>query len=377
MYQSGREAIDQVVNFGATYRSVLRNVDPMDILRKYNAKNIHYEGNKIIHSCLLDQVNPHHSHGDENASAVMFADTLSYNCWSYGGGSILWFIQEMEGVNSDEALNILAELMQDRWDNDSYSIVEYVKSVFKERSDQQIPVYSKVILRPWLKIHPYLTEERGISETAIQRLRLGYDEDDDKIVIPHFWKGDLVGWQKRRLPTTPDEPGNPKYKSSTDFPRRTTLYNYDRVVKRGHRDVVVVESPMSVAKAETFFDLGATHFGNVVGSFGAAITNQQLEYLKNFDSVTVYFDADAAGYKGALKAYNQLKNSVKVFLIPPLTSEDLSDLDLDRAEGMMGKAKLGALIGRDFSKKLEEIRVVQKVQQRGESRGSADSGASR
>jgi DNA primase len=90
----------------------------------------------------------------------------------------------------------------------------------------------------------------------------------------------LVGWQARRL-----DGGKPKYKNSPDFPKDTTLFNYDYL-----RDtVVIVESPMSVMRHWH-------HMPYVEATFGAAITNEQLRLISKHPKVILFLDNDKAGW---------------------------------------------------------------------------------
>jgi DNA primase len=72
---------------------------------------------------------------------------------------------------------------------------------------------------------------------------------------------------------------SPKYKSSKDFPRSRTLFNYDTVTERGHRSAILVESPMSVLKAESWVDDGHSEFSNTLATFGANVSDEQIEIV--------------------------------------------------------------------------------------------------
>ena len=174
--------------------------------------------------------------------------------------------------------------------------------------------------------HPYLTS-RGITEEAVEMLHLGWDEADNRIVFPHFFKGQLVGFQKRAIPPGPwpeSAEQDPKYKSSLGFPKAETLYGYDYCRTRSLMDmhkmthVVVVESPMSVAKA---YSLGIPY---VLATFGAKVTPSQLALLHDFASVTVWFDDDPAGRAGERTLVNGLSVS-KVLVVDPEPGRDLGD----------------------------------------------------
>jgi DNA primase len=81
---------------------------------------------------------------------------------------------------------------------------------------------------------------------------------------------------------------------------------------------VVVESPMSVAKAVT---LGIP---NVCATFGAKVTQHQIDLLKPFGTVTVWFDNDNAGRSGERKLVDGLYRHTDVRVVTP-DFRDLGD----------------------------------------------------
>jgi DNA primase len=85
--------------------------------------------------------------------------------------------------------------------------------------------------------------------------------------------------------------------------------------------VVVVESPMSVAKAHS---LGVA---NVVATFGAKVSQNQIDFLKGFSEVIVWFDADNAGDLAARKVAKNLYRHTTVKLVVSEEGKDLADYD--------------------------------------------------
>ncbi len=351
--QVGYGAATKREKFQADYRETLQSIDPKSVLEHYGAKNIIEQGDELIHSCLIDKVTQHHKHGDSSPSASLNSSDLLYNCWSYGGGDVLWFIQEMEGCDRYDALHILTQFIEDT-DQPSKSIIETLKEIFGrgEEASAPIPRYNNILLEPWLAIHPYMTEVRGFNESTLQRFAIGYDEEYAQIVIPHYWKGKLVGYQKRRLdcpewPMTPlvDDKGQhiPKYKNSTGFPKDKTLYNYDNVVERGFTSVVVVESVMSVLRAESWVDEGHEEWGNTICTFAAKTTPTQINILQQFDEIILMLDNDPAGWGGTVKLYNGLKDFCRIKIVDMPVDVDLGDMDLPDAVIAKASARPGSL----------------------------------
>jgi DNA primase len=352
----------------------LRRVDAEAVLDHYGPENVidrtGRNGRELIHSCLIDRVDPHHAHGDANPSASLNVDKKVYNCYSYGGGDIFWLMTLLEGKSAfHEIVPLLREFLGDSTvDTESFiAEVEKYLSSSNAYSKESLPRYHERILHQWDNYHPYL-KHRGVSFEAAKRLRIGYDESNVRITFPHWVDGVLVGWQKRKLTdprwpvTPPDVDGQgrlfepPKYKNSAGFPKDSTIYNLDRVLDRKARDVLVVESPMSVAKAETFWDgTPDDPFGAVVATFGSEVNDDQLKELRVFDSVTVWMDSDYAGRKSSYRLLDGLWRFTATWHVEPEDDTDLGDYS-DRSEaqsilkareaGVIALSRLEASYGR-------------------------------
>lgn len=307
----------------------MRRIDCEAVLEHYGAQNVHRDGDEIVHSCIIDTVEPHHTHGDATPSARMNVDKKLYNCWSYGGGDIFWLILQMEGKQHFyEIAPMLSKFLGDAV-TDTRSFVEEIEGFFRREDEPPLPMYHEQALKGWMFYHPYL-ETRGIDFETAQRLSIGYDERMNRIVIPVYQGPTLVGWQKRSIPQSDEWPATkppegqgyvPKYLNPPGFPKHRVLYNLNRVEDRGERTVILVESPFSVIKAEA---LGVK---NVVASFGASPSTEQLKQLRKFDKVYVWYDDDDAGYRGASLAIEGLLHYTNVVLVTPDGNKDLGDYD--------------------------------------------------
>lgn len=330
----------------ALYDEYRRRLDARAVLEHYDAQNqTELSGSEgtteIVHSCLIDRVEPHHTNGDANPSACLNIEKKLYTCYSGGwSGDLFHLIAKMEGKDTlAEALPVIGQFL-------TGTVVE--TEDFRTELDRLLsrpdaaliepPTYHERILAPWALVHPYLYEERGITVEAASALQIGFDERENRIVFPHFFDGKLLGWQKRAIPPRPGWPGSPsqwpKYRSSSGLPKSETLYHYDQA--RRYRHVIVVESPMSVAKAVS---LG---IDNVVATFGAKVSGRQIDLLKAFDSVWIWFDADPishAGLLGERKIAQALYRHTEVNVVIPEEGKDLGDYDTaDEVLSMLARA---------------------------------------
>ena len=81
---------------------------------------------------------------------------------------------------------------------------------------------------------------------------------------------------------------------------------------------------MSVARAHS---LGLF---NVVATFGASVSPQQIDLLKDFSQVIVWSDDDLAGKKGEKRLVEGLYRHTRVDVVTPSKGRDLGDSSSER-----------------------------------------------
>jgi DNA primase len=181
----------------------------------------------------------------------------------------------------------------------------------------------------------------------------------NRIVFPHFWNGRLVGWQQRSIPADPrwpaSDPAIPKYKNSSGFPKSETFYGAQWL--KNSDTVIVVESPMSVAKAHS---IGLT---NVLATFGAKVSSSQIDLLKGFSHVVLWFDADHAGKLAEKKVTKGLFGFTDVKVVAPEENKDLADYQtLEEVIAMIDSAVPSALVLAQWDR--EKLNVTKKSKKR-------------
>lgn len=315
------------------YRDYLRRLDARALLDHYGVQNDHEETThagetEVIHSCLLDRVDRHHNNGDQNPSAACNLDRKLYICYSYWGGDLFHLVMKLENKDSFEAiLPVVAPFLAGAVAEPD-DFLEELEGMLAGGTaySASLPSYSDRVLAPWAFVHPYL-HERGIDSETASRLKIGWREDDNRITIPHFWDGNLVGWQSRAVPDRPGLwPGTadpvPKYKSTPGFPKSDTLYHdHSRPFPRGGA-VVVVESPFSVIKA-TALGLDTP----VVATFGAKVSAAQTAMLSDFDDVVLWPDPDQAGQIMERTFARRLHRHPGLRVVDPDPGKDMADCD--------------------------------------------------
>jgi len=286
-------------------------------------------GDEYIHSCPL----PFgvHKNGDRSPSASLNKETLLFNCFGCGGGSVIWLVENCLGVTREEAISILKNEVSELKIVPVEDFINRLEGVFENKTQERndIPYFSDTILRRWEGPCDYLTS-RGVSEAVQRQMRTGIDSGRlevaktaegentvsvDRVVLPHFMEGKLIGWVARKIE---DVQGVPKYRNSKGFPRGSWLYNLDNAIK--HDSIYVVESPMSVLVMKS------RGIDNVVATFGAKVDKQQLDLLRKFSKVTIFMDGDAPGRMATEHLIESLGCYTKIAIIETPDDEDPATL---------------------------------------------------
>lgn len=288
-----------------------------ELLAEFGARirSINDRTGEMVHGCL---VSPGvHGDQDRNPTASLNYRKLTYNCFGCGAsGGLLWFIAVCRGETSAEARQWLertaglgGQVLE------LAAMLRFLDAIYDRPAFTPIPSYSPKLLDAWKFVHPYLLEARHVSAEIYERFRLGWDPDTDRVVLPHFWEGKLVGWQTRKLPlewrSMPWEPkppradgervfdyhsgapDSPKFFSSQDFPKESTIFNHMPSMR-----AVVTEAMLSVLRHETVYHSEAV--------FGAKVTDLQIRRLVKHEEVILWMDNDRAGWD-AVRGHPEVK----------------------------------------------------------------------
>jgi hypothetical protein len=297
------------------------------MLDEFGAENINIRGNEIFHRCNLPFGN--HAHGDTTGKAHLNFEKLTFSCWVCGGGGFLWWLSTMRGEGDAAVRDWLAKRTGLGGVQDTDDLLKFLDALLSAPPAVQekiMPRYDARILDQWRFIHPYLTEFRHIPTDNVIASNVGYGslsipmgdgkfQQSERITIPHFWKGELVGWQSRRL----TDDGTPKYMSTPSFPKDITLYNYDQTAPM----TVVVEAPISV--------VAQRHVAHFEATFGAAVTTHQLDLLsRHSGDILLWMDNDPAGWNAMEQMCEYLsRRTSRLYIVDCPFAADPGDLDSD------------------------------------------------
>ena len=288
----------------------------------------HDKGNDIGH-CLFPA---NHSHGDTTGKFAIHRDKLVYNCWVCGGGSLLSLVMEVLDLDVDQATEWLYPFATGTDSRSDTEFRDYLLELLDdiEERHESLPYFNPRVLERYDTDYEYFTS-RGISPDICRAFDLCYSDqvlkpapkknkdgevikiDEDYIgpaaIFPHYWQGQLVGWQHRWLDydegTTPVWLG--KYTNTTDFPKDSTIFNYDRALK-SREPVIVLESVPSA-----LFVMSHA-LNEAVAYFGGGIKPAQLRLLRRFSQgVVLCPDNDETGDKFVRAATEYLERFIPVY----------------------------------------------------------------
>lgn len=277
-----------------------------------------------------------HKNGDTTGKLAINRDKMVYNCWVCGGGSILHLVTALKGWGVEEATEWLYQFTRPPSQSKADFLVE-IDSKLKVEDHQPtaMPYFNEAVLNRWQETHPWF-DERRISDEVRTEFRVGFNPAALKfnkegsytgpaIVLPHFWKDRLVGWQLRFLDE--DRPKwVPKYDNTTDFPK-STVWGLDFARKVKDPPIVVESVPTAL------YLLSEGH--SAIATFGGGIKAEQMAYLRGFQQgVILAPDNDEVGRKWLHTQAEYLERFTVVYKVPTVDGEgaDLGDLTPDELE---------------------------------------------
>lgn len=290
---------------------LLLSVDGERLLReRYGVISMRREGDELVMDCPLTF--GLHDHGGRSKFALNPRKNVC-NCWVCGGGNILWLIKHCERdedgnpreVSDSEALAIAKQYARSLTDEEYAELIREGMSEHEAEPPSKVSYYYEGQIKEWAKNkHPYWAK-RGFNIETVEMWQLGYNPKEDKVVVPHKFGRQYVGFQKR--PIVWKREYGPKWQCSDGFPRKDSIFNYDQAVK--YDSVVVVEAPISAIY------LWQCGIPNVVSTFGSMVTDEQIRLLRRFSDVIIWLDPDKAGWKGTQTLLEGLRGHADTWVV--------------------------------------------------------------
>lgn len=266
-----------------------------------------------------------HKHGDRTGKFAINRNKKVYNCFVCGGGSLLSLTMAIRDCEEDEAIDWLRQFASKAFQSDE-AFVEEIHNALAEKQlaeSAPLPWFNSNVLLQWEGTDHHWFDERGISEEVRTQFRLGVnssttrkDFTGESIVLPHIWNGNLVGWQNRWIGDRPK--WIPKYTNTNDFPKKTTLYGWDRAID-SQDPIVVVESVPTVLYLAS---IGIPS----VATFGANVSKEQMRILRGCQQgIILAQDNDQAGDKWRSDLIGYLERYIPVMEMEMVWEDDIGE----------------------------------------------------
>lgn len=140
--------------------------------------------------------------------------------------------------------------------------------------------------------------DRGFEIETLKHFRVGYDEVEGHTTIPLIYNTKIYGIKYRMFPK--------KFWYSDEFLKDTFVYNYDP-----NREVAVL------VEGET--DTWSTWqkgTENVEALLGCELTETQAKLLAKHKVLLLALDNDMAGFRGAFRVHDMLRDEVEIRIVP-------------------------------------------------------------
>lgn len=338
----------QSADFSAYIEEIKRKNDIVDVASLY--LQVAQRGKTFWALCPV--------HGEKTPSFTLNREGQFYKCFGCGiAGDVIKFVQQLEGCEFIEALEILAKRANmpppplKGQDDDIKLERQKIRQLCVKICTASAKFYSEML---WEKTDKALfareyLAKRGISGSSAKTFGLGLSPDYDslprrleqegfkpkdcvlagvliegkkgyydalfnRLIIPLIdAKGEVIAFGGRTL----DKNESAKYKNTGLTPiheKNKNLFGIN-LVKKGHvgrlKKILVLEGYMDVI---SLYQEGITE---VVASMGTSLTKEQARLLKRLtDTAYICYDGDAAGQSATLRGLDILKEqNLEVFVV--------------------------------------------------------------
>lgn len=323
-------------------------------------------------------------HGEKTPSFVVSPEKQIFHCFGcHKGGDIFTFIQEIEGVEFAEALQVLADKAGIKLEN----IAKLNKGASKSEKDEYFKAHELACEQFEKQLHKskegkkvleYLYK-RGVNDETIKEFRIGFAPDDYEFLHPFLLKkgiskkvllksgfvsaknladdrvydkfrsrlmfpifdymGRICGFGGRAL----KKDQMPKYLNSPE----NIIYNKSKILYGLSHSKEAVKEKGKMVLVEGYFDVILPYqegVKNLVATSGTALTSDQVRLIKRFCSdVIMCFDNDKAGFEASKRAYSLAHaEGINARMVDDLEGKDPADFILEKSgeefDGILNRA---------------------------------------
>ena len=262
-----------------------------DILNKYFYNVRYYDNSNQWRFGITEYCNPN--------SIRLSADTLNYKDYKNNlKGDLLALLMRKLNTNLGKVLDIVKN-------NSDYKDVEYkskeVYGNFFKRIDKneisKLNYYDNSLIEEYRKTYSKFFLEDGVTLEAQDRFNIRYDVDTNRIIIPVYLKGKLVGCIGRY--NLRDSGDYAKYLPILNYSKNKVIFGYDvNYSNIINKRVYIVESEKTVIKAY------GEGYNNLIAIGGNDISQTQKELIYSMKPKEIVVVLDKGLGKARAKELN-------------------------------------------------------------------------
>lgn len=280
-------------------------ISEQELISLFGLRNARRSGRNLVASCPYSQ---NHAHGDRNPSFSINVDTGLWICFGCGEkGNLVKLAQDVLNMDKMEAIRTFdIDITPDK--------VDQLVSDGYERPKPMTPL--QMDISRWSNAKHEYWHGRGFTDATIGKWHLGYSEDMNRVVVPVYSDGELMGWSARAT----DDVTQPKWRHSPSMEKSRLLFGKDNF---SGDTAIVVEAPLSVIMLDQY------GVSNAVATFGCKMSETQARMLRsNYNNILMWYDPDGPGQSGMADAVKLLKDFVDVYVVPP-TRDDPAGMSME------------------------------------------------
>jgi len=269
-------------------KEIKSKIDIVDYIGKY--LQLEKEGSSYKALCPF--------HPDKNPSFYIKPSEQFFKCFGCDTkGDVITFAMKYHNVDFKEAVKMLADeigLSIGSKQTEENTQVEKL-------SLEKIVAYVETCYQ-YANLTNYFTD-RGISLHLIDKYKIGFDIENNAIVLPIFQGGQIISYVRRNL-----DDNKPRY----EFPKGSNAipFNVDLLKDEQQTNVFITEGIFDALTIEAAIGQSAIALNGCENQKEfLQVLNQNKPKDKNF---YILFDNDEAGCKAAKQLFDKMKNQYKV-----------------------------------------------------------------
>lgn len=265
---------------------------------------------------------------DSNPSWSINAETGAHHCFSCGyKGNLLTLISDvLEYGNLDEAKSWLRSNTDVNWDLLSKQLEEAKKTYI--HLPKLVPM-SEARLAVFSEVPQWAAKDRGLSVSACNHYGVKWRQNDSSWILPirTLDHNSLIGWQEK------GQLSRRFFNRPTGVPKSKTLFGMD--CWEGGQ-MIVVESPLDAVKLKTLGIPGG------VATFGAVVSQEQIQIMRRAETLIIAMDNDEAGKKASAMLLKEFrKQGIECWFLNygDLEVKDIGDMSKDQVDSSLENSR--------------------------------------